>query len=186
MGGTGRVIGIDPGSSVCGFGIVERGPTGLRYISAGTIRISPMHAMPRRLKTIHERILSLIDEHAPDAMSVERSFVASNVQSAFRLGEARAMALLAAAQRALGLFEYAPTQVKLSVAAYGHADKRQVKFMVRKALAIGDGIELADDAADALALALCHLTRSRMQIAVESAVKSRRLKPRPMRAAVAR
>jgi crossover junction endodeoxyribonuclease RuvC len=95
-------------------------------------------------------------------MSLERSFVAANVQSAFRLGEARAIAILAAAQRGLGLFEYAPNVVKLAVAAYGHADKKQVKFMVSQALRIDRALDLADDATDALALALCHLTRSRL------------------------
>ncbi len=123
--------------------------------------------MPRRLMTIHENLLRLIDEHAPDTMSLERSFVATNVQSAFRLGEGRAMAILAAAERNLRLFEYAPAEVKLSVAGWGRAGKDQVKFMVGKSLGI-DTVQLADDAADALALALCHLTRSRMAQAIDA------------------
>jgi len=162
-----RVIGIDPGTGVCGFGVVERTAAGLNYLAAGTIRTNRGHAMPRRLMTIHENLLRLIDEHAPDAMSLERSFVATNVQSAFRLGEGRAMAMLAAAERNLRLFEYAPAEVKLSVAGWGRAGKDQVKSMVRKSLGI-DRVQLADDAADALALALCHLTRSRMAQAVDA------------------
>ncbi len=169
MGLARRVIGIDPGTAVCGFGIVERGSGGLRFCAAGTIRTGRIQGAPARLKLIYERLLELIDEQAPDAMSLERSFVATNVQSAFRLGEARAMAILAAAQRKLVLFEYAPNQVKLSVAAYGHADKKQVKFMVRRALNLDPSVDLADDATDALALALCHLTRSRIAIAADTA-----------------
>ncbi len=168
---TRRVIGIDPGTAVCGFGVVARGSDGLRLLAVGTIRTIRSQGAPARLKMIHERLLEIIDEHAPDAMSLEGSFVASNVQSAFRLGEARAMAILAAGQRNLRLFEYAPNQVKLSVAAYGHADKKQVKFMVRRALDIDEAVELADDATDALALALCHLTRSRIAIAAEAPVR---------------
>ncbi len=174
MGLSRRVIGVDPGTAVCGFGIVERGPGGLLFLATGTIRTGRSQGAPARLKLIYERLLELIDEHAPDAMSLERSFVATNVQSAFRLGEARAMAILAAAQRKLVLFEYAPNQVKLSVAAYGHADKKQVKFMVRRALNLDESTELADDATDALALALCHLTRSRIALAAEAASHRRR------------
>lgn len=173
MAVTRRVIGVDPGTAVCGFGIVERARSALRYLGAGTIRTSAVNSAPLRLRTIHEQLLYLIDRHAPDAMSLERSFVAANVQSAFRLGEARAMAILAAAQRDLKLFEYAPNEVKLSVAAYGHADKRQVKFMVRRALGIDETIELADDATDALALALCHLTRSRIALVAQPASRRR-------------
>jgi crossover junction endodeoxyribonuclease RuvC len=172
-----RVIGIDPGTAVCGFGIVERGSGGLRFCAAGTIRTGRIQGAPARLKLIYERLLQLIDEQAPDAMSLERSFVATNVQSAFRLGEARAMAILAAAQRKLILFEYAPNQVKLSVAAYGHADKKQVKFMVRRTLNLDPNVDLADDATDALALALCHLTRSRIAIAADTAARRSRRFP---------
>jgi crossover junction endodeoxyribonuclease RuvC len=165
MGVLRRVIGVDPGTAVCGFGVVERSSRGLSYLTAGTIRTIAAQGKALRLKAIHQRLLDVIDQHAPEAMSLERSFVARNVQSAFRLGEARAMAILAAADRNLKLFEYAPNEVKLSVAAYGHADKRQVNFMVRQALNIDPTLELADDATDALALALCHLTRSRIALA---------------------
>jgi crossover junction endodeoxyribonuclease RuvC len=108
------------------------------------------------------------------------------VQSAFRLGEARAMAMLAAAQRSLPLFEYPPNEVKLCVAGHGHADKAQVNYMVRKTLKLAEDIELADDAADALALALCHLGRGRVPNLVDAverfrpeAVRSRRPRMAP-------
>ena len=150
-----RIIGVDPGNAVTGFGVVERSAS-LQYVAAGTVRGRGIIPRPQRLATIYQKLLELLDRYTPDVMSLERSFVAINVQSAFALGEARAAAMLAAAHRGLDVFEYTPTDVKLSVAGYGRADKRQVKQMVRRTLMLDDG-ELADDAADALAIALCHL-----------------------------
>ena len=121
-----------------------------------------------RLQRIHESLLSIIDEFSPRALSLERHFVAANVQSAFRIGEARAMAMLAAAERSLAMYEYPPNEVKLCVAGHGHADKAQVKYMVRKMLKLDPAIELADDAADALALAMCHLGHGRMPNMVDA------------------
>jgi crossover junction endodeoxyribonuclease RuvC len=158
-----RILGVDPGSAVCGYGIVE-GP-GARYVTAGTIRCASLAPGPMRLRRIHENLLSIIDEFSPSALSLERHFVATNVQSAFRLGEARAMAMLAGAERGLAMYEYPPNEVKLCVAGHGHADKAQVKYMVRKMLKLDPAVELADDAADALAIALC---RGRMPNLVEA------------------
>jgi crossover junction endodeoxyribonuclease RuvC len=151
-----RVIGVDPGNKVTGFGVIERGSS-LQYLAAGTLR--GQRAIPRtqRLAIIYQKLLEVLDHYAPEVMSLERSFVALNVQSAFALGEARAAAMLAAAHRGLEVFEYTATDVKLSVAGYGRADKQQVKQMVRRTLMLGMKDELADDAADALAIALCHL-----------------------------
>jgi crossover junction endodeoxyribonuclease RuvC len=171
-----RILGVDPGSAVCGFGVVE-GP-GRRYVTAGTIQCASLAAGPARLRRIHEALLAIIDEFSPVAMSLERHFVAANVQSAFRLGEARAMAMLAAAERGLAVHEYPPNEVKLSVAGHGHADKAQVQFMVRKTLKLDDAIELADDAADALAIALCHLGRGRVLQLVEAVGRNRPLAAR--------
>src|ERR1700675_4736260 len=98
-----RILGVDPGSAVCGYGVVE-GP-GARYVTAGTIRCASLAPGPARLHRIHETLLGIIDEFSPGALSLERHFVAINVQSAFRLGEARAMAMLAAAERHLEFFQ---------------------------------------------------------------------------------
>jgi crossover junction endodeoxyribonuclease RuvC len=166
-----RILGVDPGSAVCGFGVVE-GPKA-RYVTAGTIRCTSLAPGPIRLRHIHEGLLAIIDEFSPKALSLERHFVAANVQSAFRLGEARAMAMLAAAERGLAIYEYPPNEIKLSVAGHGHADKEQVKRMVRKALKLDDEIDLADDASDALAIALCHLGRGRGLNLVESVERNR-------------
>lgn len=168
-----RVIGVDPGSAATGFGVVESSGGRLCQIVAGTIRTNPRIGIARRLQTIYDRLSEVIAEHSPDALSLEKSFVGDNVQSAFRLGEARAMALLAAAHNNIPFFEYAPAQVKLTVAAYGRADKRQVKFMVRRALELDESAELSDDASDALAVALCHLAVARLT-GVASAASARR------------
>jgi crossover junction endodeoxyribonuclease RuvC len=165
-----RVLGVDPGSAVTGFGIVEGAPGNFRYVAAGTIRSRPGEPLTERLRTIHSRLLAIVDEFAPGALSLERNFVARNVQSAFRIGEARAIAMLAAAERELPLYEYPPNTVKLAVAAFGHADKEQIAYMVRRTLGLGFTTELASDASDALALALCHLSRAgaaRVRAAVE-------------------
>ncbi len=156
-----RVIGIDPGSAVTGFGVVHGRSGMVEHIAAGVIRPAARASYPDKLHTIYQRLCELIGQYSPDAISLERSFVAANVQSAFRLGEARAMALLAAAAHRIDLFEYAPAHVKLTVAGHGRADKSQVKFMVRRALSMEEGAALADDAADALAIALCHLSMAR-------------------------
>lgn len=161
-----RILGVDPGSVVCGFGVVES--PGMRYVTAGTIRCASLVPGPSRLRKIHEGLLAIIDEFSPQALSLERHFVAANVQSAFRLGEARAMAMLAAAERGLAMHEYPPNEVKLCVAGHGHADKAQVQYMVRKTLGLDPDLELADDAADALAIALCHLGRGRLPNLVEA------------------
>jgi crossover junction endodeoxyribonuclease RuvC len=175
-----RVLGVDPGSAVTGFGIVEGAPGNFRYITSGTIRTRPGEAMPERLRVIFAQLLDVIDRFAPAAISLERNFVARNVQSAFRIGEARAVAMLAAAERRLPLFEYPPNLVKLGVAAFGHAGKEQVGYMVRRTLGLDPEAELASDATDALALAVCHLSRAktpRMVDAVERRPRAARQRP---------
>ncbi|HZP45034.1 MAG TPA: crossover junction endodeoxyribonuclease RuvC [Candidatus Binataceae bacterium] len=162
-----RIIGVDPGSSVTGFGIIDQHPAP-SYVAAGAIRIADTMRGGVRLAEIYGRLLALIDQYAPTAMSLERSFVAVNIQSAFRLGEARAVAMLAAAHCDLALFEYSPTDVKLTVAGYGRADKAQVSAMVRRTLGLEGGAALPHDATDALALALCHVFRARFSGAVST------------------
>ncbi len=173
-----RVLGVDPGNAVTGFGIVDRSGE-LRYVTAGTIRAGTLRG-PARLAAIYENLLKLIDAYAPDAISLERSFVAVNIQSAFKLGEARAMVMLAAAHRGLELFEYTPTDVKLSIAGYGRADKRQVKDMVQRTIGAGVPDHLAEDATDALAISLCHLFRAKMPMPRPS-VRRKALPKRPVR-----
>ncbi len=175
-----RVLGVDPGSAVTGFGVVEGAPGNFHYITAGIIRTNSGEAIPGRLRTIHSRLLDIVDEFTPAAVSLERNFVARNVQSAFRIGEARAVVMLAAAERSLPLFEYPPNAVKLAVAAFGHADKEQINYMVRRTLGLSAEIEFANDATDALALAVCHLSRARaprLVDAVERRPRAARTRP---------
>jgi crossover junction endodeoxyribonuclease RuvC len=176
-----RVLGVDPGNAVTGFGIVDR-RRGLAYVTAGTIRAGAMRG-PARLAAIYENLIRIIDLHVPDSISLERSFVAINIQSAFKLGEARAMVMLAAAHRGLELFEYTPTDVKLSIAGYGRADKHQVKEMVHRAIGAGVPDNLPDDATDALAISLCHLFRAKHPITLPRQPPSMR-KPLPTRQSV--
>ncbi|HUO06301.1 MAG TPA: crossover junction endodeoxyribonuclease RuvC [Candidatus Binataceae bacterium] len=168
-----RVLGVDPGSAVCGYGAVERRSGELRFIAAGTIRSASLEPGPKRLKRIHENLVRIIGEFAPNAISLERHFLAANVHSAFRLGEARAMAMLAAAEQDIPLFEYPPNQVKLAVAGHGHAGKADVKAMIRRLLKLEELVELSNDAADALAIAICHINRGNSPRLSESVVRHR-------------
>jgi crossover junction endodeoxyribonuclease RuvC len=163
-----RIIGVDPGNAATGFGVVERGDA-IRFIAAGAIRGNGMPRGPRRLGILYQRLHEIIGRYTPAAMSLERSFVAVNVQSALALGEARAVAILAAAHRELPVFEYTATDVKLTVAGYGRAGKDHVKRMVLQTLRLADSTALSNDAADALAIALCHVFRTRMREAIEAA-----------------
>jgi crossover junction endodeoxyribonuclease RuvC len=174
-----RVLGVDPGNAVTGFGIVDRGAA-LACVTAGTIRAGALRG-PARLAAIYEKLIAVIDAHAPDVISLERSFVAINIQSAFKLGEARAMVMLAAAHRGLDLFEYTPNDVKLSIAGHGHADKRQVKEMVQRTIGPSVPADLAEDATDALAISLCHLFRAKMPTKVPPRTLPAARKPLPRR-----
>jgi len=155
------VLGIDPGTSVTGWGVVE--PAGATFfrVASGVLVLRAGLAIAERLQRIHAGVAELLALHEPSALALEKAFVAHNVQSAFRLGEARGAVLIAAAEAGVPVFEYAPAAVKLSVVGYGRADKQQ---MVR-GVALRLGIEHAAsaDEADALGLALCHLIGSRLR-----------------------
>jgi crossover junction endodeoxyribonuclease RuvC len=163
-----RIIGVDPGNAVTGFGVVDRSGVAV-FVAAGAIRNQQIGRGPRRLAALYKALIGVIDQYAPDVMGLERSFVAANVQSAFTLGEARAIAMLAAAHRELEVFEYTPTDVKLTIAGYGRADKAQVEQMVRRTLTLGDGGALTHDSTDALAIALCHAFRANFSNALRAA-----------------
>ena len=148
-----RILGIDPGLRVTGFGVLDRTGQTLRYVGSGVVRTAGV-ALPQRLKVILDSLGEVIAEHAPDQVAVEKVFVNVNPESTLLLGQARGAAICAAVARGLPVAEYTALQVKQAVVGNGHAAKDQVQDMVRRLLALpGDP---AADAADALACAICH------------------------------
>lgn len=154
-----RVLGIDPAASgPTGYGIVEAEGKKCRVLHYGALRVGDKRkeSVGAALEAVHDLICKLIREFSPNEIAVESIFSALNVKTALRLAEVRGVVLLAAAQHQVEVFSYAPREVKASIAGYGHADKRQIQLMVRALLAMNETPEPAD-AADALAVALCHL-----------------------------
>lgn len=159
----GRVIGIDPGSRICGYGIVETDGTGrperYRYIASGRVELSPSDPLHVRIHDIFSALTEIITEYRPVAAAIEKVFFAKSVKSALHLGQARGAALLAATASGVEVFEYSALEVKKALVGYGRAEKAQVQSMVRAILDIRR--RLSPDSADALALSICHLNTSR-------------------------
>jgi crossover junction endodeoxyribonuclease RuvC len=152
-----RVMGIDCGTEYTGFGIAEqRGGRTLAYVAAGAIKLAKKDPLPKRLAHIFEVLRGLIDEHHPDIVAIEEVFYSVNPKSALKLGQVRGVAMLATAYCGVPMAEYSPLAIKSSVVGYGHAEKHQVQQMVMRLLALESPPEPAD-AADALAIAICHL-----------------------------
>jgi crossover junction endodeoxyribonuclease RuvC len=148
------VLGVDPGTAVTGYGVVERSGGRLRAVDFGTLETPAAHELPQRLLAIHQGLEALIESHHPDLVAVERLFFNRNVQSAFAVGQARGAVLLTAAQHGLPVHEYGPHEVKLAVTGHGRAGKDQVQRMVQIVLGMAT-LPRPDDAADALAVAIC-------------------------------
>ncbi|MBW2621714.1 MAG: crossover junction endodeoxyribonuclease RuvC [Deltaproteobacteria bacterium] len=147
-------LGIDPGSRVTGYGLVEKDGPRLSLVAAGQIKTQTRTSLPERLIEIYAELQKVIREYSPDEAAVEDVFFAKNVKSAIRLGHARGVVLLAAAEAGLKVFEYPATTIKLSVVGYGHADKNQVSLMVKQLLKTKREFSL--DTTDALSVAICH------------------------------
>lgn len=148
-----RILGIDPGSVITGYGVIETGDSP-RLCEAGCLRL-PDAPFPERLARIFEGLRAVIDEWSPQEMAVEEVFVSRNAASALKLGQARGAAICAGAAAGLTIAEYSPAKIKQAVVGRGAADKRQVQHMVRILLNLRE--DLQADAADAAAVALCHL-----------------------------
>jgi crossover junction endodeoxyribonuclease RuvC len=148
------VLGIDPGTAATGYGVVERNGSQLTLVDYGCLETLPSQALPARLLEIHAAVTELIVTHKPEQVGVERLFFNRNVMTAFAVGQARGVVLLAAAQHGLPVFEYGPHEVKVAVTGYGRADKGQVQRMVQMVLGMSK-LPKPDDAADALAVAIC-------------------------------
>ncbi len=154
-----RVLGVDPGTAACGYGIVHESDGRLRALVHGCWRTSPQERPEARLRTIFEGVAELIREHAPDAVALEESFVGADARIALSVGQARGAALVAAATAGLECAEYAPARVKQTVCGYGRADKGQMQRMVRMILKL-DVDPPTSHEADALAVAICHALAS--------------------------
>lgn len=159
------VLGIDPGTLRTGWGVIERKGRTLSFRAAGVLSTKGFHSLPERLRVIHAGIVAIIQAYTPHVLSLEKAFVAYNVQSALRLGEARGVSLLAGVQAGLRIAEYNPTEIKTAVAGYGRAEKLQVQKAVYAILGGGRtpeglGIPTSLDATDALAVAICHAQSS--------------------------
>ncbi len=150
-----KVLGIDPGTAACGFGIVHERDGRLRAVEYGWWRTSPRDAPEARLKRIHDEVADLIARHAPAAVALEESFVGADARIALSVGQARGAALVACAAAGVACTEYPPATVKQAVCGYGRAEKEQMQRMVRSLLGLAE-LPKPHHAADALAVAVCH------------------------------
>jgi len=161
-----RILGLDPGLSAMGWGVIDVSGSRLVHLAHGVVATKPAAGLGGRLMILHRELGRIIQVHAPCTVAVEQAFVARDPQAALKLGHARAVALLSAAEAGLEIAEYAPNQIKKCVVGAGHAGKEQVQFMVKRLLP-ACGVTQAD-AADALAVAIAHAhfstTRSRMVV----------------------
>ncbi|GGG83496.1 crossover junction endodeoxyribonuclease RuvC [Paenibacillus radicis (ex Gao et al. 2016)] len=150
-----RVLGIDPGIAIAGFGFIDKVGHKLTPVQYGCIQTAAGTPSQERLLQVYDSAVALIDKYKPDAVAIEKLFFNRNVTTAFDVGQARGVIILAAAQRGLPVSEYTPLQVKQAVVGYGKAEKRQVQEMVKMFLKLS-AIPKPDDVADALAVAICH------------------------------
>lgn len=182
-----RVLGVDPASAgPTGYGIVESDGRRCRMLHYGALKVAPKRqneCLGAVLQDVHALLCRLMDEFSPDALAVESVFTALNMRTALRLAEVRGVVLLAAAQRGVVVHSYSPREVKASVAGYGHADKKQMQLMVRALLEMTETPE-PSDAADALAVALCHLQveQARQRFALPEKSGTAKLRPRSLTA----
>jgi crossover junction endodeoxyribonuclease RuvC len=165
-----RVLGIDPGSETLGWGVVDGGSGKYALVDFGTVKSNPRHAFSKRLLNIYDGVASVIEQHSPDVLAVEDTFYAVNVAVALKLGQVRGTMLLLAEQWGLEIAEYAPRLVKQTVVGYGNAEKGQVAQMVKVLLALKSPPK-PHDAADALAIAICHFHHAGMSARIKAAKK---------------
>jgi crossover junction endodeoxyribonuclease RuvC len=165
-----RVMGIDPGLTRMGIGIVDQAGGGLSFVYEETISTGAAVPTPQRLKELFEGLVALMKSFSPDSVSLERVFLKINSRTAVPAMQAAGVAMLAAEMSGAAVFEYSPAEMKMAISGSGSADKKQVRFMVNSLL--GDGVAPeSSDATDALALAICHINSSRLRRNLEDSVK---------------
>ncbi|MFH1625908.1 MAG: crossover junction endodeoxyribonuclease RuvC [Pseudomonadota bacterium] len=163
-----RVLGIDPGGSVTGYGIVEQCENRLLHIGNGGIIVHSKNSFPESLKEISDDLEKIIGDYCPDVMAVESLFFHKNVKAALKLGHVRGVVILAAVNAGLRVYEYSPLEIKQAVVSYGRATKEQIQMMVKELLTLPDIVPF--DASDALAIAICHIHSINMREALERSI----------------
>ena len=151
-----KIFGIDPGSDCTGYGCVDTDGSRHRMVVSGAIRTTAARSFPEKLLQIHAGLSALLAECRPDCVAIENLFHAANVRSALKLGHARGVAMLAAVEAGVPVFEYTPAEIKRAIVGYGRAEKRQMQQMVKLILGLAE-LPSPHDAADALAVAICHV-----------------------------
>lgn len=162
------VLGVDPGTAITGYGLVREDDEGLALVSCGVLTTTAGQPFAARLQAIYQGLTSVIRKYRPDAAAIEELFFGRNVRTALMVGQARGVALLALADAGLPIHEYKPLEVKQAIAGYGGADKQQVQEMVRLLLHLNE-VPRPDDAADAVAVAVCHIHSARMAALIAEA-----------------
>jgi len=162
------VLGIDPGTAITGFGLVREEEEGLALVAYGVITTAANQPLPERLQLIYQGLAQVTRQHQPQQAAVEELFFSRNARTALSVGHARGVALLALADAGLPIYEYKPLEIKQAITGYGGADKGQVQEMVRLLLNL-DHVPQPDDAADAVAVAVCHIHSARMKALIEDA-----------------
>jgi len=168
-----RALGVDPGTATTGYGVVDQDGADISAVAYGCIVTSAAATLPERLLSIHQELGMLVDRYRPDVVAVEQLFFSKNVQTAFSVGQARGVVLLTVSQRGLTVYEYTPPQVKLATVGYGSATKEQMQLMIQRLLGLPSPPH-PDDAADALAIAVCHLRGESLRASIQRAVRQLR------------
>lgn len=156
------ILGLDPGTAITGFGVIEKNDQGIDYVNCGCITTCAGMPMPERLQCIYEDTKKIITKYKPDAVAIEDLFFFRNVTTVIKVSQARGVLILAACKKSLPIFEYKPLQIKMALTGYGRADKKQMQQMVKSVLSLSD-IPKPDDAADGLAIAICHANSEKLQ-----------------------
>ena len=162
------VLGIDPGTAITGYGLVREDEEGLTLVDYGVITTAAGRPLPERLQAIYQGLADVAREHQPQQAAVEELFFSRNVRTALSVGHARGVTLLALADAGLAIHEYKPLEIKQAITGYGGAGKQQVQEMVRLLLNL-DAVPEPDDAADAVAVAVCHIHSARMKALINDA-----------------
>jgi crossover junction endodeoxyribonuclease RuvC len=158
-----RVLGIDPGTLNMGYGVVDEDAGEMAMVDCGVVSLSSKIPVEQRLSSLYKKLVEIVARHQPDEVAIEEPFVAGNARSALAIGRAQAIAILAAANKNLPVFRYLPTQVKQQVTDYGGSSKEQVQEMVKLQLGLAECPQ-PSDAADALAVAICHLHQKHIEV----------------------